>query len=59
MPFAPSTLDSSSGEEMAARGGLGGAVLARGGADAHQRGAGVAHDRAHVGEVEVDQARAP
>ena len=26
-------------------------------ADAHQRGAGVRHDRAHVGEVEVDQAR--
>ena len=37
-------------------GGLGGAVLAAGGADAHQRRAGVVHDRAHVGEVEVDQA---
>ncbi len=32
------------------------AFLARGRADAHQRRAGVAHDRAHVGEVEVDQA---
>ena len=30
--------------------------LAGGGADAHQGRAGVAHDRAHVGEVEVDQA---
>ena len=32
------------------------AVLAAGGADAHERGAGVAHHRLHVGEVEVDQA---
>ena len=39
-------------------GGLGGAVLARRRADAHQRRAGLAHDRAHVGEVEVDDARA-
>ena len=31
------------------------AVLAAGDADAHQRRAGVAHDRAHVREVEVDQ----
>src|SRR5215211_3776844 len=38
-------------------GGLGRAVLARGRADAHQRRPGVVHDRAHVGEVEIDQAR--
>ena len=38
--------------------GLAGAVLALADADAHQRRAGVAHDRAHVGEVEVDDARA-
>ena len=37
-------------------GGLGGAVLAAGLADAHERRAGVGHDRAHVGEVEVDEA---
>ena len=42
-----------------ALGGVARAVLAaRGEADAHQRSAGVLHDRAHVGEVEVDQARA-
>ncbi len=35
-------------------GGLG-AVLAAGHADAEERGAGVLHDGAHVGEVEVDQ----
>ena len=34
------------------------AVLAAGRADAHQRRAGVGHHRLHVGEVEVDQARA-
>ena len=34
---------------------LGGPVLARRRADAHQRRAGVLHDRADVGEVEVDQ----
>ena len=56
MPVAPSIDSSSSGEEIAALGGVGGAVLAGAGADAHQRRAGVAHDRAHVGEVEVDQA---
>ncbi len=37
-------------------GGVDGTRLTRGGADAHQGRAGVAHDRAHVGEVEVDQA---
>src|SRR5919106_648932 len=36
-------------------GGLGGAVLARRLPDAHQRGPGVLHDRADVGEVEVDE----
>src|SRR4051794_2962569 len=35
---------------------LGGPRLAGGGADAHERRAGVLHDRPHVGEVEVDQA---
>ena len=35
---------------------LDGAVLAAGHADAHQRRAGVLHDGAHVGEVEVDEA---
>ena len=42
---------------MAMPGGLDGAVLAARPADAHERGAGVLHDRADVGEVEVDQAR--
>src|SRR4029079_6325067 len=37
--------------------GLDGPVLARRAADAHQRRPRVLHDRAHVGEVEVDQAR--
>ena len=36
--------------------GLHGAVVAGRVADAHERVAGVLHDRAHVGEVEVDQA---
>ena len=35
---------------------LDGAVLAAGHADAHERRAGVLHDGAHVGEVEVDEA---
>src|ERR1039458_1796602 len=38
-------------------GGVGGAVLAAGRADSHQSRAGVLHDRAHIGEVEVDQTR--
>ena len=54
--MAPSTDSSSSGLEIAALAASDGAVLAAGRADAHQRGAGVVHDRAHVGEVEVDQA---
>ena len=37
-------------------GGLGAAILAGGVADAHQRRAGVVHDRADVGEVEIDKA---
>src|SRR4051794_14766885 len=37
-------------------GGLGGAVLPRRRADAHEGRAGVLHDRADVGEVEVDEA---
>ena len=55
--MAPSTDSSSSGEEIAFLAASAGAVLAGRHADAHQRGPGVAHDRAHVGEVEVDQAR--
>ena len=54
--MAPSTDSSSSGEEIAALAASDGAALAGGRADAHQRGAGVGHDRADVGEVEVDQA---
>ena len=56
MPVAPSTDSSSSGLEIAVLGRLGRAVLAAGLADAHQRRAGVGHDRADVGEVEVDEA---
>ena len=56
MPVAPSIDDSRSGELTAVRA----ASVARFSpvldADAHQRRAGVAHDRAHVGEVEVDDA---
>src|SRR3954468_363182 len=37
-------------------GGLDRAVLAAGLPDAHERRTGVGHDRAHVGEVEVDEA---
>ncbi len=50
-------LEQRRGDRAAGR--LGRAVLAGGRADAHQGRAGVAHDRAHVGEVEVDEARAP
>ena len=56
MPLAPSTDSSSSGRRHGGLGRLGGARLAGRLADAHQRRAGVLHDRAHVGEVEVDQA---
>ncbi len=47
-------------EQRAGDGHLGGrdrAVVAAGRADAHERRAGVLHDRLDVGEVEVDQAR--
>ena len=47
-------------EQRAGDGELGGldrAVVAAGGADAHERRAGALHDRLDVGEVEVDQAR--
>ena len=47
-------LEQRAGDRLA--GGLRGAVLAARAADAHERGAGVLHDRAHVGEVEVDEA---
>ena len=47
-------LEQRAGDRLA--GGVRGAALAAGAADAHQRRAGVLHDRAHVGEVEVDQA---
>ena len=55
IPLAPSMLASSSGLEMAARRprrrGVAGGV-----ADAHEGRAGGLHDRAHVREVEIDQA---
>ena len=38
-------------------GGVHGPVHALGRTDAHERGTGVLHDRAKVGEVEVDEAR--
>ena len=56
IPVAPSTDSSSSGEAIAAFAASTARVSPRAGADAHQRRAGVVHDRAHVGEVEVDQA---
>ena len=56
IPVAPSIDASRSGDETACSGRLAGAVLAGGDADAHQRRARVAHDRPHVGEVEVDEA---
>ena len=49
-------LEQRAGDRLA--GGLDRAVLAGRPADAHQRRAGVLHDRPDVGEVEVDQARA-
>ena len=56
-PRAPSMEASSSGLETAISAAADRTVVAAGGADAHQRRAGAAHDRLHVGEVEVDQAR--
>ena len=55
---APSIEVSSSGEEIAWFAASVARVLADAHADAQQRVAGLAHDRAHVGEVEVDEARA-
>ena len=55
--FAPSSVVSSSGEDVACAAASTRALVARAHADAEQRVAGVGHDRAHVGEVEVDQAR--
>ena len=46
-------LEQRAGDGLAGR--LDGAVLAGRPADAHERRAGVLHDRPHVGEVEVDQ----
>ena len=54
---APSTEVSSSGEETALSAASIRAGVARAHADAEQRVAGVAHRRAHVGEVEVDHPR--
>ena len=48
---------SSSGLETAISAAADGTVVAAGGADAHEGRAGAAHDRLHVGEVQVDQAR--
>ena len=56
IPCAPAMLISSSGLATAWRAASSGAVLAGRAADAHERRARVLHDRAHVGEVEVDQA---
>ena len=53
---APSTEVSSSGDDTASSRGRDRALLAGRHADPEQRLAGVAHDRAHVREVEVDQA---
>ena len=52
---APSIEVSSSGDEIARSGGEEGAGVARAHADPEHRLAGVAHRRADVGEVEVDQ----
>ena len=54
IPVAPSIDDSSSGELTACRAASPARFSPSPTADAHQRRAGVAHDRAHVGEVEVD-----
>ena len=57
MPLAPSTDCSSSGLEIALRAASVARFSPLADADAHQGRAGVLHDRADVGEVEVDQAR--
>ena len=55
IPVAPSIDASSSGDETAVRAASAARFSPDADADAHQRRAGVAHDRAHVGEVEVDE----
>ena len=55
---APSTEVSSSGDETACSAASIARRSPRRHADPEQRLPGVAHDRAHVGEVEVDQPRA-
>ena len=56
-PVAPSTeMSSRSGERDGHLGGEARAVLALGAAGAHERAAHAAHDRLHVGEVDVDDA---
>ena len=57
MPVAPSRrlLEQRRGDRRAGR--LDRAIVAARDPDAHERGSGVLHDRADVGEVEVDQAR--
>ncbi len=53
--MAPSIDASRSGDETAVRAASAARFSPDALADAHQRRAGVAHDRAHVGEVEVDE----
>ena len=56
-PVAPSMVtSSSSGEEIACVAAADGASFAAGAAGAHERHALFAHDRPHVGEVDVDDA---
>ena len=57
IPVAPSSDCSSSGDEIAARAASTARFSPRADADTHEGRTGVLHDRAHVGEVEVDQAR--
>ena len=54
--MAPSIDASSSGDDTAARAASSARFSPLARADAHQRRAGLAHDRPHVGEVEVDEA---
>ena len=56
IPFAPIKLGVDQRRAQRALGRLGGAVVTGREADAHQGRPGVLHDRADVGEVEVDQA---
>ncbi len=56
MPRAPVMLTSSSGLMTAARAASTARFSPDADADAHHRASGLAHDRLHVGEVEVDEA---